>query len=217
VIGLPLLLVPLNLRLVVHNLGFYEAEFDRYRIEFVTGISKTDLLGASQALSDYFNGEDEPFSYQLRSGQEIYNEREIAHLSDVKGLLRLADGIGTAAGLGFTFGLAVQVAVFGRRRLDIVGRSLLLGGLVTLGLLGGLALLALSDFSGAFLQFHYLAFSNDLWQLDPRTDNLIRMFPEGFFFDATLLVAVATAVEAAVILSLGVLLRVLGSRAKRSA
>jgi integral membrane protein (TIGR01906 family) len=168
-------------------------------------------------LSDYFNGESEPFSYQLRSGQEIYNEREVAHLSDVKGLLRLADGIGTAAGLGFTFGLAVQVAVFGRRRLDIVGRSLLLGGLVTLGLLGGLALLALSDFSGAFLQFHYLAFSNDLWQLDPRTDNLIRMFPEGFFFDATLLVAVATAVEAAVILSLGVLLRVLASRAARAA
>jgi hypothetical protein len=43
------------------------------------------------------------------------------------------------------------------------------------------------------------------------------MFPEGFFFDATLLVAVATAVEAVVILSLGILLRVLGSRATRSA
>ena len=31
--------------------------------------------------------------------------------------------------------------------------------------------------------FHELFFNNDLWILDPRTELLIRMLPEGFFFD----------------------------------
>jgi integral membrane protein (TIGR01906 family) len=31
--------------------------------------------------------------------------------------------------------------------------------------------------------FHYIFFDNDLWQLDPRTDVLIQMVPEEFFYD----------------------------------
>jgi len=208
VVALPLLLVPLNLRWVVHNLAFYEAEFERYRIETITGFSGGELLGASQAMSDYFDGDTQPFSFRLNNGLEVYNEREVAHLRDVKGLLRLADWIGIAAGAVLLVSLTLQVRLAGHLRFAIAGRSLALGALATLGLLGVLALLSLADFSGAFLQFHYLVFSNDLWQLDPRTDNLIRMFPEGFFLDATLLVALATAVEALLLLALGLLLRI---------
>jgi integral membrane protein (TIGR01906 family) len=208
VVALPLLLVPLNLRLVVYNLSFYEAQFERYRIEQVTGFSKAELLEASEALLAYFNGHSEPFSYRLRNGQEIYNPREVAHLRDVKALLRLADRIGLVAGVALAAALAFQFRTAGRLSFAAIGRSLALGSLATLGLLAGVALLALADFSGAFLQFHYLAFSNDLWQLDPRTDNLIRMFPEGFFFDATLLLAIGTAVEAVLLLGMGLFLRI---------
>lgn len=208
VVVLPLLLVPLNLRWVVHNLSFYQAEFERYRIELITGFSEGELLGASQALSDYFDGDTEPFSFRLNNGQEVYNEREVAHLRDVKGLLRLANWIGIAAAMVLLVSITLQIGLAGPPRFAIVGRSLALGALATLGLLGTLALLSLANFSGAFLQFHYLVFSNDLWQLDPRTDNLIRMFPEGFFLDATLLVALATAVEALLLLGLVLFLRV---------
>ena len=30
-----------------------------------------------------------------------------------------------------------------------------------------------------------LSFANDLWQLDPRTDYLVRMVPQGFWLGAT--------------------------------
>jgi uncharacterized membrane protein len=35
-----------------------------------------------------------------------------------------------------------------------------------------------------------LSFANDFWQLDPRTDYLVRIFPDAFWVDATIWVAV---------------------------
>jgi integral membrane protein (TIGR01906 family) len=61
-------------------------------------------------------------------------------------------------------------------------------------LVAGLAVAA--AFRWLFYLFHVISFRNSLWQLDPRTDNLLRMFPEGFWFDATMMIAVATVAEA---------------------
>jgi len=38
-------------------------------------------------------------------------------------------------------------------------------------------------FSAAFIRFHELFFSNDLWILNPATDKLIVLYPEQFFVD----------------------------------
>ncbi len=73
---------------------------------------------------------------------------------------------------------------------------LVAGGVLTLGIIGVLGALAATDFSDLFLEFHLLSFSNDLWLLDPRTDNLIRLFPQEFFLDAAMRVVVFTVVEA---------------------
>ena len=51
-------------------------------------------------------------------------------------------------------------------------------------------LVALVGFDSVFLKFHQLSFANDFWRLDPRTDYLVRIFPQDFWFDATLWVAV---------------------------
>ena len=40
-----------------------------------------------------------------------------------------------------------------------------------------------------FRYFHLISFTNDLWILDPRRDYLIMMFPQGFFFDSTMFIA----------------------------
>ena len=70
---------------------------------------------------------------------------------------------------------------------------------MTLGLVALVGLGSLVGFDRLFLAFHLVSFSNDLWQLDPRRDYLIAMFPQGFFFDATMLIALAVVVEAAVL------------------
>ena len=39
------------------------------------------------------------------------------------------------------------------------------------------------DFNAVFTLFHEIFFDNDLWIFDPATDYMIRMLPEGLFFD----------------------------------
>jgi len=61
--------------------------------------------------------------------------------------------------------------------------GLLLGGIV------GLALLAAMDFTKYFTYFHLLFFNNNDWMLDPDTDLLINIVPEGFFRDTAVSIA----------------------------
>jgi integral membrane protein (TIGR01906 family) len=39
------------------------------------------------------------------------------------------------------------------------------------------------DFTAAFIRFHEIFFTNDLWLFDPAEDYMIRMLPEGLFSD----------------------------------
>jgi integral membrane protein (TIGR01906 family) len=66
-----------------------------------------------------------------------------------------------------------------------------------------LGLWALVDFGQLLLQFHLLSFANEFWQLDPTHDYLIMLFPEGFFYDATLICAGITAGLAIILGGLG--------------
>ncbi len=77
--------------------------------------------------------------------------------------------------------------------------KLILGGcLATLFLIFLIGAMALINFDWFFLWFHLVSFTNDLWILDPLRDNLIRMFPEGFFVDASLYLGGLVALEAAI-------------------
>ena len=46
-----------------------------------------------------------------------------------------------------------------------------------------IGIMVLWNFDAIFLLFHELFFDNDLWIFDPNTDYMIRMLPEGLFFD----------------------------------
>ena len=54
---------------------------------------------------------------------------------------------------------------------------------VTVLLFGALGIAISMNFSKCFTIFHEIFFDNDLWLFDARTDYMIRMLPEGFFFD----------------------------------
>ena len=69
---------------------------------------------------------------------------------------------------------------------------------------------AVTGFDSAWTRFHEIAFSNDLWLLDPDTDHLIQMFPEPFWQDMTYLVGGLTVVEALAVVSLSVSYLVFG-------
>jgi integral membrane protein (TIGR01906 family) len=64
--------------------------------------------------------------------------------------------------------------------------------------------LSLMDFEALWTRFHQIAFRNDLWQLDPSRDYLIMLFPEPFWFTATIRMATSVALQTVLLAAIGV-------------
>ena len=79
--------------------------------------------------------------------------------------------------------------------------------MLTISLTGMIGLFSLLGFDRLFLYFHLVSFSNDLWILDPSRDYLIAMFPQGFFFDATMLIAGLVVIQGLILAMLPRVLR----------
>jgi integral membrane protein (TIGR01906 family) len=193
VMAVPLFLITTNVSIVINSGWLYNFGFERYDIEESTGIEKPELMRVAREIKHYFNSSDERLSVRAEvfgTERELFNEREVEHMVDVKGLVR---GVSFWQQTSFytMVGIAVAGLVFaGRgRTLQLLGRGLFRGSVLTIALLVTLGVGSLFGFETLFEQFHFLSFSNDLWRLDPRRDYLIRIFPEGFFLSATLIIA----------------------------
>ena len=200
VVGVPVFLLASNVRWVINAPFLYSYGFDRYDIPSYTGIERGELLSAAGQIRSYFNNNEEFLTVRvLVDGvivYNLYNEREVVHMRDVKGLVkgtyRIQELAGVYMGAFILLGLLAWRREFGRRLVRYVGY----GGVLTLVLVVAVGLASLVGFERLFLAFHLVSFSNDFWLLDPRTDYLIAMFPERFFFDATMWIAGSTVVEA---------------------
>ncbi len=199
VLAVPLFLIATNVRLMINEPRLYTVEFERQRIAEATGLTPGQLEEAARQIRSYFNSREEFLDLRVETNgveSSLYNPREVLHMRDVKGLVqgvyRVQLGAGAFAGLA----IAVAVLRWRGRGWRWVVRWVWGGALLTLGLVLGTALVALLAWRPLFLLFHKLSFANDLWQLDPRYDYLLMMFPSPFFLEATLLIAVATVGEA---------------------
>ena len=200
VAAVPVFLIATNVRWVTNAPLLYRYGFDKYDIPAHTGIERGELLSAARQIRDYFNNGDEYLTVSVvQDGvrvENLYNSREVLHMRDVKGLVRGVYRIQEAAGVYLVAFAVVGMVLWRRSFLAPLARYAAWGGALTLGLVVLVGLASLLGFDRLFTTFHVVSFSNDLWQLDPRTDYLIMMFPEGFFFDATVWIAGATVVEA---------------------
>ena len=202
VTAVPIFLITTNVWLVINVPVLYSYGFDRYNIVEWTGIERDELLSAGRQVRDYFKNDEglldvRVFVQGVR--RSIYNEREILHMRDVKSLVKAVYSAQQITGIYLVLFAAVGLAIFRRPFLAPLVRLLRLGGMATLGLVLLVGFGSILGFDRLFHTFHLISFSNDLWQLDPRTDMLIRMFPQGFFFDATIAIAVLTLVESAIL------------------
>ena len=201
VVMVPVFLIAFNVRWVINFPPLYSYGFDRYDIPRYTGIERDELISAGKQIRDYFNNDAELLEVRVVVGgvlvMNLYNEREVLHMRDVKGLVKGVYRVSEISGVFLALVIAVGFWVWRGEFWPTLGRLLRWGGGVTLGLVALVGLGSLVGFDRLFLAFHLVSFSNDLWQLDPRRDYLIAMFPQGFFFDATMLIALAVIVEAA--------------------
>ncbi|MFH1486174.1 MAG: TIGR01906 family membrane protein, partial [Chloroflexota bacterium] len=184
-LSLPTWLVASNLRLVINRVAFYEYEFQKHEISSQAGIKQAELLKVPKGLIPYFESEDKSIDLQVEvngNKRQLFNEKEVAHLRDVKDLVRQSYRI-QAMALAYMLGyFAVSYGLKGMSRLPGAAKLLVVSSVATVGLMAVIGLGVFLQFDALFKQFHLLSFTNDFWLLDPRTDYLVRIFPAGFFY-----------------------------------
>lgn len=204
ILCLPVLLLTASMSGAINSPWLYQYGFDKYGVSQTTGLAPSELDRAAAGLIDYFNSGDETISLTvMKDGKPLtlFNEREVAHLRDFKGLVWLAYRLwlGTLvyalvyAGLSLFFWKDRQRLAWG-----LAG-----GGGLTLVLMLAVGLGILLNFDQLFLQLHFIVYTNDLWMLDPTRDYLIMLFPQGFWYDVFILLALATAVGAVILGGVG--------------
>lgn len=192
VICIPMLLLTTDLRFAANDIRLYEYGFNKYEVSAATGLDNEELLSVADQMVTYFNSDEESLDIDL------FNQREVTHLKDVKGLIQLAYRLQLAS---LAYIVVYIVINFVLRRGAFwrgLARRLIWGSGATIALLAVLGLWAVIAFDSLFLLFHLVSFSNELWQLSPG-DKLLLLFPQGFFNDAALFVAAAAIGEAIII------------------
>jgi integral membrane protein (TIGR01906 family) len=154
-------------------------EQNRSQATLWTGFTTDQLRTATDAiLADLVLGGD--FAVQL-GGQPVLNERERAHMADVRTVFR---------GLWLLAIVSAVVLVAAGRRRDrrATWRAVRAGALgLTVGvvILGGVALVA---FDQLFETFHEVFFPAGSFLFDPRTDRLVQLFPFQFWQETAIVV-----------------------------
>lgn len=205
ILCLPILLMSASLSWAVNSLWLYTYGFERHNVRqdlAEAGLELTDseLREIARGLISYFNSDEEYITLTVvKDGKpfELFNEREVAHLRDVKELIWL-DYRFLLATLIYTLSYA-GVSLFWGKDWRRLARGVVGGGGITLALMLALGLGILLNFDQLFWQFHVISFANELWQLDPTKDYLIMLFPQGFWYDAAIFCAVATAAGAMIL------------------
>ena len=171
-----------------------------------------DLLEVTDEMMNYLKGEREDLHVvTIMDGQEreFFNEREIAHMEDVQVLFLRAMSLRRACificvlCLGFLFLTKAPV-----RR--VLPPSICAGTGLFFGITAILALIISGDFTKYFVIFHHIFFDNDLWILDPATDMLINIVPEGFFMDTAARIALLFGASSAVLFGICLFLTLRG-------
>lgn len=121
-------------------------------------------------LTQYLSG-------RLPALSALFTDRESAHMVDVYHLFQTGKYISIFAALASVLLLLIAWKTIGLSLLKWfrIGIGLFFLLLILLGIW------AAFDFTGWFVAMHKVAFSNDLWLLDPNESMLIQMLPIDFF------------------------------------
>lgn len=177
IISLSIILISLaySIEINAYDISYYKTAYKKYNIEEATGKTEEELLNISDDLIVYLKN---------KGGSEVlephFNEREISHMVDVQNLFKLKTVIKYIALIALIGGIIYYIR---KENLIYLAKFITRFFFALYALLGLLVGVISLNFSRSFVIFHLIFFNNDLWLLDPKTDLMIQMLPEGFFLD----------------------------------
>lgn len=164
---------------------FYEREYKKYQVADSLNMTMDNIMDVTDQMMAYLIGNKAELSVITDvdgETQDFFNEQDRFHMGEVKDLF--------LGGLKIRNIMLVAVLLIlillAARKADLI-KLLPRAYFVTLGITGVITVvlggLFASDFDKYFRIFHEIFFDNDQWMFDPATDYMIRMLPEGLFFD----------------------------------
>ncbi|MBN2260432.1 MAG: TIGR01906 family membrane protein [Clostridiales bacterium] len=165
------------------NHEYYIAEFEKYNVYENTDLDIEGVSFASSGIISYLK--DDRSDLNITYNQvAVFNEKEISHMVDVKKIFIFLKYF---KNLSILLGILLLVL---DKKLRTVFWSMLYSGMHSIVITGLLGILIINDFTSAFIGFHKMFFDNDLWLLNPNTDRLIQILPEGFFLDMAMVIVI---------------------------
>ena len=162
--------------------------FNQFADTSLKGVSASAYPDYAKVIAGYLTGERDDLTVTGVNGTEYpgFSEKELAHMADVRGLVRGLKVFRYVSG-------ALALLIFGAycflerksksREALLRGllRGMAAGAYVLLGLILALSVWGAVNFTGLFVTFHKVFFSNSLWLLNPREHLLIMLMPTPFF------------------------------------
>ena len=202
IVAIPVFLITLNVTWMVNDIRFYENGFEDNNISSVTGIEDGDLMEVSREIRNYFNSLNEPLGVRTKifgEEHELFNQREIIHMRDVKRLIWGVYIFGSIAGLYLIGNTGGGFYTIGSGFGPILCLRIIKGAVFTIGFVTIIGISALTGFQKLFKLFHQISFPNDYWILNPSTDFLLMMFPQEFWLHSTLFLGIMVMVQSLVL------------------
>lgn len=166
------------------NRKFYQSTYQELNTHETIGISQVELSNSTEVLLDYLQDYRSDLAIDVvQRGQEkpMFNQLEIDHMVDVKNLYQTAMSLRIISILVFLILTSLylmfmksdwQYTFYKGYQHALLGFGVILFCIVSY---------VIVDFEGFWILFHQVLFTNELWLLNPLTDNLILMVPQQFF------------------------------------
>lgn len=172
--------------------GFYQKEYEKHNVLKYLDMEMEDVMDVTVYMMSYLRGGEEVLSIEKKiegKVQDFFNEQDRFHMEEVQVLF--LGGLALRRGACIIL-LICSVILFATKE----NAHKMLAGIFqkTLGafciVVAFLGTAIAVNFSKCFDIFHEIFFDNDLWIFDARTDFMIRMLPEGFFFDMVIRIGI---------------------------
>ena len=194
----------------------YWQEYEKYHVLSDLDMTMDDVMYVTHEMMDYLRGEGDTLSVVTTvegKEQDFFNEQDRFHMSEVRDLF--IGGLNIRIGACVTAVLCLLFLIITHADVKkIIPRSYW----ITLGATGVIVLLiggaAVINFNAVFVQFHHIFFDNDLWIFDPAEDYMIRMLPEGLFYDMVMRIGAIFVIGLVVLLVLSFIPKMLGKKKK---
>ena len=163
----------------------YRQEYEKYDVLSDLDMSMDDAMDVTRQMMAYLRGEGDTLSVITTVDgreQDFFNEQDRFHMGEVRDLF--IGGLNIRTGALVIAVLCILLLILTKADLKkTVPAGYQAALAVTAAAFLFLGIACAVDFNTVFVKFHHIFFDNDLWIFDPAEDYMIRMLPEGLFFD----------------------------------